>query len=67
MSGRDSDAFTTTTVVRPADAGTIGQTRYQTERPPPRREGVVSDPDQYFPDTPPAAEVNPPGCETPAT
>lgn len=33
--------------------------RHQTERPPAQREGVVSDPDQYFPDAPPSARRYP--------
>ena len=51
MSARDTSPHAPVTAVGRAAEDHL-ETRHQTERPPPRREGVISDPDQYFPDVP---------------
>lgn len=59
MSASDSNLPATMTAASPAVAD-YQETRHQTERPPPQREGIVSDPDQYFPDLPRSATATPP-------
>lgn len=65
MSTKGSNPFAALEVVGQAEAE-HQETRYQTERPSPQREGIVSDPDQYFAEVPRPATPTPPGREIPS-